>query len=66
MRVHIVKVPPAFTLEGLDLRPLKLRPDETRNLRSPVAEVLLAWGYATKCVPSPGRPIKKRRRARRK
>ncbi len=33
-------------LEGLDLRPLKLRAAETRNLRSPVADVLIAWGYA--------------------
>jgi len=55
-------------LEGLDLRPFKLRPDETRNLRSPVAEILVAWGYA-KPVLRAARPTKKPRekpRTRRK
>jgi hypothetical protein len=46
MRVRIVKIPPASRLEGFDLRPFKLRSGETRNLRSPVADVLVAWGYA--------------------
>jgi len=65
MRVRIVKVPPAFMLEGLDLRPFKLRPDETRNLRSPVAEILVAWGYA-KPVLRAARPTKKPRTRRKK
>jgi hypothetical protein len=56
MRVRIVKVPPASVLEGLDLRPFRLKPAETRNLRSPVANILVAWGYA--------QPIARRARAR--
>ena len=56
MRVRIVKVPPAYVLEGLDLRPYRLKPAATRNLRSPVADVLIAWGYAE--------PVLRRVRAR--
>ena len=63
MRVRIKKVPPASVLEGLDLRPLKLRLDETRDLRSPIADVLIAWGYAEK-APGTTRPIKKARLSR--
>ena len=58
MRVRIVKVPPASMLEGLDLRPLKLRATETRNLGRPVADVLVAWGYAVP-VRRPARLVKK-------
>ena len=47
-------------LEGLDLRPLKLRPDETRDLRSPIADVLIEWGYAERAA-GRSRPIKKTR-----
>ena len=65
MLVRIVKVPPSSMLEGLDLRPLKLRRDETRNLKSPIAEVLIEWGYADKAVRPPRpRPIKKPRLGR--
>ncbi len=46
MRVRIVKVPPASILEGLDLRPYQLRAAQTRELARPVADVLVAWGYA--------------------
>jgi hypothetical protein len=56
MRVRIVKVPPVSVLEGLDLRPYRLKPAETRNLRSPVANILVAWGYA--------QPVVRRARAR--
>ena len=55
MRVRIVKVPPAYVLEGLDLRPYRLKPAETRNLRSPVADILIAWGYAAPVL-RPARP----------
>ena len=59
MRVRILKVPPAFVLEGLDLRPYRLQPAETRNLRSPVADILVAWGYAQPVSrPSRARPTK--------
>jgi len=63
MLVRIVKVPPSSMLEGLDLRPLKLRRNETRNLKSPIADVLIAWGYAEKAVRAP-RHIKKPRLGR--
>ncbi len=52
-------------LEGLDLRPLKLRPAETRNLRSPVADVLVEWGYAER-LPDIARPTKRPRLPRKK
>jgi hypothetical protein len=65
MRVRIVKVPPAVRLEGLDLRPFKLRSGEMRNLRSPVADVLVDWGYAEP-VPAAARPDKSARESRKK
>jgi len=66
MRVRILKLPPASKLEGLDMGPLKLRRGETRNLRSPIADVLIDWGYAEP-VASPAsavRPTRKRARDR--
>jgi len=65
MRVRIVKVPPASRLEGLDLRPFKLRSGETRNLRSPVADVLVDWGYAEPVLAA-ARPTKSSRVMRKK
>jgi hypothetical protein len=59
MLVRIVKVPPSGILEGLDLRPYKLRRSEIRELARPVADVLLAWDYA-ELYPDrrrPGRPL---------
>ena len=69
MLVCIVKVPPARMLEGLDLRPYRLRRDEIRELPRPVADVLLAWGYAEPCADrrrpgNPRIPPTKKRRAR--
>jgi hypothetical protein len=52
-------------LEGLDLRPLKLQRDEKRNLKGPIADVLIEWGYAEKAVRA-ARPIKKPRLGRSK
>jgi hypothetical protein len=51
-------------LEGLDLRPFKLSVGETRELRSPIADILVAWGYArpARAKPArarPARPTKK-------
>ncbi len=46
MLVCIVKVPPARMLEGLDLTPYRLRRSEIRELPRPLADVLMAWGYA--------------------
>ena len=67
MRVRIVRVPPASVLEGLDLRPYGLKPAETRNLRSPVADILVAWGYAERApAPNSSRPTKKPRSRRKK
>jgi hypothetical protein len=65
MRIRIVKIPPASRLEGFDLRPLQLRSGETRTLRGPVADVLIAWGYAERVL-SAARPGKITRDSRRK
>jgi len=65
MRVRIVKVPPASVLEGFDLRPLNLQRDETRNLRGPLAGVLVEWGYARRVLRI-ARPIKRPRLGRSK
>ena len=46
MRLRIVKLPPASVLEGLDLRPFKLKTGETRELPRAIADILTAWGYA--------------------
>jgi len=66
MRVRILKLPPASKLEGLDMGPLKLRRGETRNLRSPIADVLIDWGYAEPVArpASAVRPTRKRARDR--
>jgi hypothetical protein len=58
MLVCIVKVPPARMLEGMDLRPYRLRRAEIRELPRPVSDVLLAWGYAELCADRrrPGNP----------
>ena len=63
MRVRIVKAPPASVLEGLDLRPLKLKVGETRELPRHIAGILVAWGYArlvsAEHTRAPARPTKK-------
>ena len=56
-------------LEGLDLRPYRLRRGEFRELPRPVADVLLDWGYAESCVDrrhpgNPRIPPSKKREAR--
>ena len=66
MRVRIVKVPPASVLEGLDLRPYKLRAPETRDLIRPIADVLIAWGYAERVASRDGHTRKGRRTPRKK
>ena len=60
MRVRILKVPPASKLEGLDLSTYDLQLDQTRELKTPVAETLIEWGYACRVV-TLARPIKKKR-----
>jgi hypothetical protein len=52
-------------LEGLDLRPYKLRVGETRELPRPIADVLVAWGTASLSRP-PARPTKTSRAGRKK
>jgi hypothetical protein len=70
MRVRILKAPPASVLEGLDLRPYRLKVGETRELRSPIADILVAWGYArlarAKLTRAPVRPTKKAQPVRKK
>ncbi len=56
MRVRIVKAPPAYVLEGLDLRPYKLLPGRSRELSRQLAAVLIEWGYA---APVKGKPAKR-------
>jgi hypothetical protein len=69
MLVCILKVPPARMLEGLDLRPYRLRRAEIRELPRPVVDVLLDWGYAEPCADrrrpgNPRIPPSKKREAR--
>ena len=66
MRVRILKVPPAPQLEGVEMGALKLRRGETRSLRTPIAAVLIAWGYAeaVETAGSAVRPARKRARDR--
>ena len=65
MRVRIVKAPPASVLEGLDLRPLKLKVGETRELPRHITGILVAWGYAS-LARAPARPTKKLTAGRKK
>ena len=65
MNVRIKRVPPASVLEGLDLRPYGLKVGETRDLKDPVAGILVAWGYASPAH-APVRPTKKPRPPRKK
>jgi len=65
MRLRIVKLPPASVLEGLDLRPFKLKTGETRELPRAIADILTAWGYARAPRVSV-RPTKKSRAGRKK
>ena len=65
MRVRVVKAPPARVLEGLDLRPFKLKVGETFELPRALATVLVAWGYARPARAS-ARPTKRPRLGRKK
>jgi len=58
MLVCIVKIPPSRMLEGIDLRPYRLRRSEIRELPRPLADVLIEWGYAEICADRrrPGNP----------
>jgi len=65
MRVRVIKAPPARVLEGLDLRPFKLKVGETCELPRALATVLVAWGYA-RPARAPARPTKRPRLGRKK
>jgi len=53
MKVRVLRVPPSRALEGIDLRPYKLREGDVYDLEPQVAKVLLVWEYAER-VSRPG------------
>ena len=46
VRVRVLRVPPSLALEGIDLRPYKLREGNVYDLEPQVAKVLIVWKYA--------------------
>jgi hypothetical protein len=46
MKVRVLRVPPSRALEGIDLRPYKLKEGNVYDLEPQVAQVLLVWKYA--------------------
>ena len=60
MKVRVLRVPPSRILEGIDLRPYKLREGGVYDLESPVAKVLIVWKYAER-VKTPRSQGKSRR-----
>jgi hypothetical protein len=55
MKVRLLRVPPSRALEGIDLRPYKLREGNVYDLEPQVAKVLLVWKYAERISPGRGR-----------
>ena len=45
MKVRVLRVPPSRALEGIDLRPYKLKEGHVYDLEPEVAKVLLVWKY---------------------
>jgi hypothetical protein len=57
MKVRVLKVPPSLALEGIDLRPYKLREGNIYDLEPQVAKVLLVWKYVERVRrPRSGKP----------
>ena len=46
MKVRILRVPPSHTLEGIDLRPYRLKRGRVHDVDSQLATVLVLWEYA--------------------
>ena len=54
VRVRVLKVPPSLALEGIDLRPYKLREGNVYDLEPQVAKVLIVWKYAQRVAGAGG------------
>ena len=54
VRVRVLRVPPSLALEGIDLRPYKLREGNVYDLEPQVAKVLIVWKYAERVVGAGG------------
>jgi hypothetical protein len=50
----VLRVPPSLALEGIDLRPYKLREGNVYDLEPQVAKVLLVWKYAERVAGAGG------------
>ncbi len=46
MKIRILRVPPARTLEGIDLGSFQFEPGQIYELDARVARVLVVWDYA--------------------
>jgi hypothetical protein len=56
----VLRVPPSLALEGIDLRPYKLREGTVYDLEPQVAKVLIVWKYAER-VAGAGRTKKSKK-----
>ena len=54
MKVRVLRVPPSRALEGIDLRPYKLREGNVYDLEPQVAKVLILWKYAERVAGAGG------------
>ena len=54
VRVRVLRVPPSLALEGIDLRPYKLREGNVYDLEPQVAKVLIVWKYAQRVAGAGG------------
>jgi hypothetical protein len=54
VKVRLLRVPPSRALEGIDLRPYKLREGNVYDLEPQVATVLIVWKYAERVAGAGG------------
>ena len=54
VKVRVLRVPPSRALEGIDLRPYKLREGNVYDLEPQVAQVLIVWKYAERVADARG------------
>jgi len=54
VKVRVLRVLPSLALEGIDLRPYKLREEDVYELEPQVAKVLIVWKYAERVTPRRG------------
>ena len=55
----MLRVPPSLALEGIDLRPYKLREGNEYDLEPQVAKVLIVWKYVERVAGAGGKKSKK-------